>query len=877
MRSATKIVLGGAGVVSIFLCIAAALPFLIDLNRFKPHIQRIVAEKANAKIEFSSARLTILSGLGVRLRDVVLENTDPLFAGTRTFAVQELDLRAQLRPLLEKRLVGALVVKEPEIVFATAGLKNNFAALARESAVADSDRVSERSGSERALPGELPHVPGPAPATPEERAETDDLVKRVYFTEIRIENASFLMQERRAGEGLPGAPVKLTDLDILVTNIGVDREVKALVTTSLDVRKEGISVRGPLRFKTLTRVKTSGRDWTDADVRGELSLDAVSVDARGAFVKAAGVPLNLQFEAKLTPQTADFQRFELRLDTLVAKIAAQVRDLKSLDSDIRLWLEEKELSSLRALFPQHRESLPGAWLRIDAGIRGPLSSPNKVTAEARLALALADSELLLEGDLKALSPPTGRLSITSKRFNADQVLGPFLAKESPASGSGSAPPVLASGSSPSPPASAEGTLAAATETPESGAIPAAPAEGFFLSEEQKALLRGSDLAFSMYFGSIVKSGIEIRPLVIDARLRNLSAALREFKLGVFGGNVVMQGIADLERKPLPFSGEAKLNGVMLERIVEMVRPEHKDLLRGKVDLELVASGKGTSLPALTKDLNGKGTFRFLDGELNTASIARIAQQEMDSFLGGLSIVDAAGSLFDAAEKILASPLVAQLGIKPGFDIKQLRTQYEALRKVKVSDKASLDRSLKDVKGNIEIKAGKMHLRTNKAGADGSFAFDGTVALDSSLGGGGVFTASESLKRSMTSQSPYASLLFDERGGLELALALGGKAASPQVAIDWKPIRERFVRNARALVDREVRKKADELVNGALKGKADAALSELKKKQEELRRQAEEEGRVREAELRRKAEEALKKAKEEAQKHGGEKLKKLFGR
>src|SRR5688500_6787643 len=97
------------------------LPFVINLNQFKPQIQSAVVEKVNAKIDFTSARLTILTGLGLKLENVVIENTDPTFAGTNLFTVNEVLFRTELMPLLKKQFVGEVRIDSPNIHMVKSG------------------------------------------------------------------------------------------------------------------------------------------------------------------------------------------------------------------------------------------------------------------------------------------------------------------------------------------------------------------------------------------------------------------------------------------------------------------------------------------------------------------------------------------------------------------------------------------------------------------------------------------------------------------------------------------------------------------------------------------------------------------------------------
>lgn len=128
MSKLLKWVGGAVALLLALVAVALVLPFLVDLNKFKPQIQAAVSQQTNAQVDFESARLTILTGLGVKLSKVSVVNTDPTFKGTKLFSVDDVVFYTELGPLLKKRFVGTVVIDKPEIVFATHGLKSNITA-----------------------------------------------------------------------------------------------------------------------------------------------------------------------------------------------------------------------------------------------------------------------------------------------------------------------------------------------------------------------------------------------------------------------------------------------------------------------------------------------------------------------------------------------------------------------------------------------------------------------------------------------------------------------------------------------------------------------------------------------------------------------------
>jgi hypothetical protein len=275
---------------------------------------------------------------------------------------------------------------------------------------------------------------------------------------------------------------------------------------------------------------------------------------------------------------------------------------------------------------------------------------------------------------------------------------------------------------------------------------------------------------------------------------------------------------------------------------------------------------------LSKTLNGKGHFQLQDAELHTPSVANAMQTEFDKFVGGLSIAGAADKTFAEVEKITANPLLKKIpgGKVPTFDVNKYKAQYGSFSKVNIADKASVDKTMKNVEGEIEIKDGRIYITSKTAIGSGLFDFNGSVGLDMTLAGGATFLVSDAVKSKMLKQSQYASLLFDEHQNLNLKIQLSGLVTDPKVSLDLAAIKANFTTKAQALVQAEVKKAADDFLKKSLGGSKEALLQGLKQKQEEAKQKAKEE--------------AKKKAQAEVEKKGGdkakekakEKLKGLFG-
>lgn len=819
-----KIALIGGGLLVALVSLALVLPFVIDLNQFKPQVKRAVSEAVHGEIEFDSIRLTILTGLGVRLTNVKITNTDPKFAGTTLFRVEDLTFRVDLMPLLSKRFEGYLSIDHPEIVVATAGVRNNLAALTKPSVTPAEE--------EKAVPADAP------PPSAEEKAKQEAMIeefkRNIVIRSVRIDDAQFLLKKI---EGKGQEPVRVNDLDVLITDIGLEKDIKAIISTDVDVKESGINLSGPIDLTLNTKVSTTGSKFEVATFSGKLNLDNFAINAMDAFVKKPGVALNTTFAGAARANSFDLDQLVFNLHNLAITAKANINDFQKLKTDAKVEVVNKNLAGLGEVLPQHKDLLVAGSLDLQATVTGLLSDLAQLKVGLDLKTQLTGSDLALKVTVPNAKAPVVRADVTSKRLDLGAILGPFMPKET-AEKKPQAPAPKPSSSPSSPPAEA-------------------PAKDFVLSQELKELLAPADIQANVNMEEILFNDLQIKKFRISTKLANMLAKLDPLALDIFEGRITMKGDVNLNAAPISFSGSVAMAGVQTQAIIKLIAPEHQELIEGKANVNLTVDGQGTTVPTLSKNLNGKGSFAFLEGQLNTGSVADKMGAQLDSFIAGSSVMKSAEGAFKKAESVLGNPALKKSGVLKGFNLADKKSQFNSASKIQVTDKLAIDSSLKDVKGDIEIKDGKIHITSKKASDAGVMDVNVSVALDSTLGGQAVFLASEKLKSNMLKQSKYASLFFDDSGNLKVPFQLSGLAADPKVAVNTSSIKNNFQGNANKLVEKEVQAELDKLKKGAVGAKLQQAKEMLEQKKSAMQAKIADEKKKQEAAAKEKAKAKLK--------------------
>jgi AsmA protein len=102
-------------IVVVLILVVVILPFVIDVNKFKPTIETDISEALGRKVEVGKISLTILSG-GVSVDNVVISD-DPAFSHSSFLQANSVKVGVALLPLIfsQKLEVSSFTVTDPQV------------------------------------------------------------------------------------------------------------------------------------------------------------------------------------------------------------------------------------------------------------------------------------------------------------------------------------------------------------------------------------------------------------------------------------------------------------------------------------------------------------------------------------------------------------------------------------------------------------------------------------------------------------------------------------------------------------------------------------------------------------------------------------------
>jgi AsmA protein len=155
-------------VIALLVLAIIALPFVLDVNQFRPQIESKLAQALGREVKLGNIKLSLLSG-GFVLQDIAVAD-NPAFSHSPFVTAESLQVGIELKPLIfskEIRITG-ISLKSPIIALVhTSSGKWNFSDLGSHASPSQSNKIPAKAST--ALP------------------ETDILIKRLQLTNGRIQ------------------------------------------------------------------------------------------------------------------------------------------------------------------------------------------------------------------------------------------------------------------------------------------------------------------------------------------------------------------------------------------------------------------------------------------------------------------------------------------------------------------------------------------------------------------------------------------------------------------------------------------------------------------------------------------------------------------
>jgi AsmA protein len=294
MKTAFKwTAIAAAALVVVVIAALLIIPAFIDVNRYKPELEKYVSEATGRPLSVGGdVRLSLFPWAGVSFSDLKLGNT-PAFAEKDFLTVKSFDVRVKLLPLLFKQVeVDRLVVLEPRIFL-----------------VSNKDgRVSWDFGAKPAEAGPSTQ-PGPTPAP------TGLPVQSLMVGELSIQNGRLTWIDHGKGSHR-----EISRMNLSLKDVSLERPVRFSFSASFNQKPLAAEGRfGPVganigQGAVPLEVKAEAFDQLKLQIKGtvenllaapraSLSVEASEFSPRKLFAEI-GQPLPAAADARVLERLA---------------------------------------------------------------------------------------------------------------------------------------------------------------------------------------------------------------------------------------------------------------------------------------------------------------------------------------------------------------------------------------------------------------------------------------------------------------------------------------------------------------------------------------------------------------------------------------------
>ncbi|MEK7726735.1 MAG: AsmA family protein [Nitrospirota bacterium] len=253
--------------------------------------------------------------------------------------------------------------------------------------------------------------------------------------------------------------------------------------------------------------------------------------------------------------------------------------------------------------------------------------------------------------------------------------------------------------------------------------------------------------------------VELRNLLVNADLKGPNARLSNASFQLFDGQFKADGEMSTGSPTPPFRGKVKIDGLQLGPALAAISPDSMVSMSGTAAMDLAVTGRGFTMPDLTKALEGPGHLRIKNGKIE-----------------GINLMEEAVTLLKVA------------GLSPD--------------RLKTTAFSAIETDVMIKQGLVNVQ--KLLMDSHDFQATGA----GTVGFDQALNLAVNLHLSPALSQKLAASSPIARIALKE-GRLRLPFQITGTIQAPAYGLDTKELTGK--------VQEQVKDQVNEAVKGLLEG------------------------------------------------------------
>lgn len=610
MRLAKKLGIGLGVLLALLVLAAAIVPFVVDVDKYRPEIERIANQSLNGRLSIGKLSLSLWGQLKVDIAGIEVRDA----SDQKLLAVKDANLSMPLVSLLLGAPRVTLRLSRPEVsAVKSSGGEWNWLTLLK--------------------PAPASATPPPA-ATPSPSIALPALLSRARL-DLECRGAELVVTDRSQGQ------VKITELDVLIRDLSLQRQSTFSLAMQLGATLPDSRVKGPIRIDGSLLPRVVGGQFLGGKASASVDLTELQVGVPGMFEKPRSMPWVATLEAEMSPDAVQVPKFAFQFHTLQIQGRGKLTRKETPTAEFSMASGSVDLADFASLFPGLRGAKFSGQARFEASVQGPLSKlgysadfelkkfrlegglakqPVVIDASAKvvtdriekfeIVVSSAGQDLHLDGRVQSLLKPQVDIRLTSRSFDLDAMF------DLPAS-SGSAGPSVAKASAPQ-------ANSAPTQDVDRDAL-LAPLQS-------NAMARATTVQAVADLAKVKAYGVVIAPLRAKAQLAGLRGTISQAEVGVFGGRVSAQGSFDLSARVPTYHFKTDVRGLDLGAAARSQLSMFKNTLTGTVQASCKGSGASFNTSRAKGSLSLQGSFRAQDAVFSTIDIGKMVGDGLNAAL-----------------------------------------------------------------------------------------------------------------------------------------------------------------------------------------------------------------------------------------------------
>lgn len=759
------------------------------VNRNKDALISRAEDTLGREITIGEIGVTIWRGLGIRLDDFTIAD-DPAFSDEPFVRAKSLQVDVQILPLLRKELkVKRITLNDPVIrVIRNESGAINAGARPIVAPPADTPNAGPATVAQPApfaislvniSGGDLTYIDRAKGlelriTRIDSRVQGVELARPVAF---EVEAAIFGDEANLRLEGTfgpVGEPLSQgsvpVDVSFAFKNIAVESLTDAFAAAKSAIPTD-VSIDGPVSVEG-----TVFGTLSNLDVTLKADGTAMVVTRTEKFNKPAGTPLLLSADATLGGETLAIKESALRFHQLQASVAGTYTMTDPPVADLRIRTEPVSLAGWENFLPATAGLGLSGTMRFAGAIQGEMipGTPPRITGTA----VLDDAGAQPPQTLKPITGTHGRIELLGDGAKIDDLsLTIGATKLNATARVESFEPLHVKYEATSPAITLDDFRPPNPKAKKPEVLKNASVSGAIEGERNTGTLKSSG-------GSV--ANIDYQNLSGKYTIVDKEAKLSDVHMQTLDGTIDGAGTMILDKEAPSFAFDAKVRGVNVIQLFDMIPGSARNLVSGKVNLDVSAKGTGKEWESIQKTIDGNGLAELLDGAVLEFNVLKNVIDELAQRTGQQQWISQ--NVVDKYPKAFKDPDTKFRNMKSDFAIEGGRLKAR----------------------NLTLDAGDYGML-----GKGSIGFDKTVDLNVTM------KLSSALSKDLMADVREAKYLANAQGLIEVPFVLKGTLPKVTPAIDSNFIGEVIQRALLQKGGDTIQKKILDGIFGGKKGSAPA--------------------------------------------------------